>query len=79
MNIRTQTRSTRNTDRQTRREESIHTRHTLIETGKQRRNGVRKAEAIIGRAPRLGIHIWHSTELGVSPASGFEDNTTCIE
>jgi len=44
---------------------------------------VRKTEAIISRAPRLGIHIWHSTELGVSPASGFEEyertNTTCIK
>jgi len=32
------TRSTRNTDRQTGKEESIHTRHRLMKAGKQRRN-----------------------------------------
>ena len=32
------TRSALNTDKQTSREENIHTRHKLIETGKQRRN-----------------------------------------
>ena len=36
--IRTQIKHAQNTDKQTGREESIHTRHKFVETGKQRRN-----------------------------------------
>jgi len=53
------TRSTRNTGKKTGREESVHTRHRLIETGKKTNTQgrcVRETEAIIGKAPRLGIH-----------------------
>ena len=49
------TRSARNTGKTTGSEESIHTRHRLIETGKQTRN-VRETLAIIDKAPRLGTH-----------------------
>ena len=58
--IELQPRSARNTGRKTGREESIHTRHKLIETGKQTRNVHGDREAIIGKAPRLGIHTLYS-------------------
>jgi len=46
----------RNTGRKTGREESIHTRHRCIETGKQTRNGRdRETYAIMDKVPRLGI------------------------
>jgi len=51
------TRSKCNTCRKTGKEESIHTRHKLLETGKQTKEcAVRETEAIIGKAPGLGIH-----------------------
>ena len=45
-----------NTTRETGREENLHIRHRLIGTDKQTRMDWGETEAIIGKAPRLGIH-----------------------
>ena len=50
------TRSARNTGRKTGGEDSIRTRHRLMETGTRQGMCIRETEAIIGKAPRLGIH-----------------------
>jgi len=62
------TRSARNVDRKTSREESVHTRHRLMKTSKQRRNVCEGDRGYYWYSAKVGdSHSIH--QLGVSRAS----------
>jgi len=66
------TRSAQNTERQTGREESIHTQHKLIESGNQIRN-VREGDR--------GYHYWYSAKHGwefTIQSSNETSNMSCL-
>ena len=67
------TRSARNTGIKTGREESIHTRRRIIETGKQTRNGREGDPGYYWQSAKV-VDSHSARQLRVSPAGGFEKN-----